>query len=1152
MRAKDFFSHQTQLSTPKWGEGEACAFLSENLHQHNGDILFVARDDKHLEHLRQNFNFFAPDLTPIVFPSWDCLPYDRVSPSRDLMGKRSFALSQLTASRGSQQLILTTVNALYQKLPLRSRFAGMSRVLKKAEKVNLDEFTSYLTKLGYTRTETVREMGEFALRGGIMDLYLAGYNDPLRCDFFGNQLEEIKHFDALTQTSTTKLSGFTIYPLSELVLTNSSISQFKQGYRELFGNKAAERDPLYKKVSEGQAHGGMEHWLPLFETGVTSLLSYLRDPLVVMAPEVGPALKARHGQIQEFYLARRQFQESDLDQIYYPLAPEQLYFSEEEWDELVAGCKTRWIHEKEVASRDIDLDSRLRGDDNEGRIDFVAARIDPNQNIYEVFHDWVKGFKGRVVLAAQNSYSIERLSKILGEHELRHHVLVGKWPEVLSSSEKLLLAEFPTSHSFIYRDVAFVVEEDLLGERITRKVKKRKSDTFLTEVSALQVGDFVVHNDHGIGQFEGLETVTTMGVPHDCLKVIYQGGDRLFIPVENIEVLSKYGSEGGGGLLDKLGGVGWQTRKAKAKERIGEIAHYLIKLAAERASQQGEVMQAPAGTYDEFCARFPYPETDDQLKAIDEITTDLASGKPMDRLVCGDVGFGKTEVAMRAAFQVTASGAQVVVVVPTTLLAMQHYKNFKARFEGFPVRIQQLSRFVPSRQAKLIKEEFKKGKVDILIGTHAVLSKEVRPPHMGLVIVDEEQHFGVSQKEKLKELKAKTHILTLTATPIPRTLQMALTGVRDLSLIATPPVDRMAIRTFIMPYDRVVIREALLREKYRGGQSFYVCPRLADIPKIAEQLEKLVPEIKFAIAHGKLTGPQLEKLMVDFAGGEFDVLVSTNIVESGIDVQSANTMVIHRSDMFGLAQLYQLRGRVGRGKIRAYAYLTVPEGKTLTESAEKRLHVMSTLDHLGAGFTLASHDLDIRGAGNLLGDEQSGHIKEVGIELYQNMLQEALAALKQDKEAEPEWSPQINLGVPILIPESYVTDLSTRLGLYRRASGLKDKAEIDEFGKELLDRFGKVPVEVHNLFDILECKIICRKIGVDKVDVGPKGAILGFYQNKFESPEKLIHFVTLQKGRVKLRPDHKLVVVAAWESVEAKMRGVKKVLSALLQLSPEA
>lgn len=1140
MQIADFFSDQNELAIGKWGEGAACAFLSENLDKSPGDLLFVARDDKHLEHLRQNFKFFAPDLKPIIFPAWDCLPYDRVSPSRDLMGKRSYALSQLTSTTRSKKLILTTLNAIYQKLPLKSRFAGLARTLKKSEKVNFDEFTAYLSKLGYVRTETVREIGEFALRGGIMDVFLAGYKDPIRCDFFGNQLEGIKHFDALTQTGTEKLSSFTIYPLSELILTSSTISQFKQGYRELFGNKAAEKDPLYRKISEGQMHPGMEHWLPLFETEMTSLLSYLDQPMLVMAPETAPAIQARSEQIQEFYEARIQFMNMDADQIYNPLRADQLYFSDVEWNALLATYPRRWVHEKNV-TEGITIENET--------IDFVTARVDPNQNIYEAFHDWVKTYKGRVVLAAQNSYSVERMGKILDEHEIKHHALKGKWAEVASASEKLILAEFPTSHSFIYKDVAFVVEEDLLGERVARKVKKRKSDTFLTEVSALELGDFVVHTEHGIGQFEGLETVSTMGVPHDCLRVIYQGGDRLFIPVENIEVLSKYGSEGGVALLDKLGGTGWQARKAKAKERIGEIAHYLIKLAAERERQQGEVMQAPEGTYDEFCAKFPYPETDDQLKAIDEITLDLASGKPMDRLVCGDVGFGKTEVAMRAAFQVALSGSQVVVVVPTTLLAMQHYKNFVARFEGFPVRIQQLSRFVPAKQAKQIKQEFTQGKIDILVGTHAVLSKEIRPPHLGLVIVDEEQHFGVAQKEKLKELKAKTHILTLTATPIPRTLQMALTGVRDLSLIATPPVDRMAIRTFIMPYDRVVIREALLREKYRGGQSFYVCPRLADIPKVSERLEKLVPEIKFAIAHGKLTGPQLEKLMVDFANGEYDVLISTNIVESGIDVASANTMILHRSDMFGLAQLYQLRGRVGRGKTRAYAYLTTPEGKKLTKNAEKRLHVMSTLDHLGAGFTLASHDLDIRGAGNLLGDEQSGHIKEVGIELYQNMLQEALANLKEGESAEPEWSPQINLGVPILIPESFVTDLSTRLGLYRRASGLKDKAEIDEFGKELLDRFGKVPREVHNLFDVLECKILCRKVGVDKIDVGPKGAIIGFYQNKVENPDKLIHFISQQKGRIKLRPDHKLVVVAAWESVEAKMQGVKKVLGALEKLS---
>jgi transcription-repair coupling factor (superfamily II helicase) len=639
------------------------------------------------------------------------------------------------------------------------------------------------------------------------------------------------------------------------------------------------------------------------------------------------------------------------------------------------------------------------------------------------------------------------------------------------------------------------------------------------------------------------------------LRVIYAGDDKLFVPVENIEVLSRFGSEEADVQLDRLGGLAWQSRKARVKQRIREIAAELIAVAAERQLRQGEVLPAPEGLYEEFAARFPYPETEDQLRAIAETLTDMASGKPMDRLICGDVGFGKTEVALRAAFVAALSGTQVAVIVPTTLLARQHFRTFQQRFAGLPVRIGQLSRFVLPREAKAIKAGLAEGGIDIVVGTHALLAKDIKFRHLGLLVVDEEQHFGVKQKEKLKRLKSNVHILTLTATPIPRTLQLALSGVREMSIIATPPVDRLAVRTFVMPYDGVVIREAVLREHHRGGQCFYVVPRISDIDHVKELLTRIAPEIKVCVAHGRMAASALEAVMGAFDEGSYELLLSTNIIESGLDMPAANTMVIHRSDMFGLARLYQLRGRIGRGKVRAYAYLTLPAGKALSETAQRRLKVMQTLDTLGAGFTLASHDLDIRGAGNLLGEEQSGHVREVGIELYQHMLEEAVAEARSSAAglAAPaeEWTPQITVGTSVLIPDSYVADLGVRLGLYRRIATLLDQREIDAFAAELVDRFGKLPQEVDNLLEIIAIKRLCRDAGIEKVEAGPKGVVFAFRGNRFANPGGLAAFIHKQVGTAKLRSDHKLVLARAWDDPRARVSGLTRLLRELAAVAAE-
>ncbi|HEX7198488.1 MAG TPA: transcription-repair coupling factor, partial [Dongiaceae bacterium] len=742
---------------------------------------------------------------------------------------------------------------------------------------------------------------------------------------------------------------------------------------------------------------GLEHWLPLFLARMETLLDYLPAAAISLDHQAEEAIQARFDTIADFYQARAQLIRSgkgDGAAVYRPLPPDSLYFGRTEFEQRLKSRNIIVFSPFAAAGSEVDAGGR-RGQD------FAEARTRPEVSLYDAVRERVVAEQRqgrRVVIAAVSPGSRDRLEHVLGDHGVARRQVVADGTAVEALPPGVLgFATLGLEHGFTAADIAVIAEQDILGDRMARPAKKRaRADRFLTELASFAAGDFVVHVEHGVGRYEGLETLDVGAAPHDCLKVVYEGNDKLYVPVENIEVLSRYSAEDVPVALDKLGGAQWQARKARVKQRLRDIAQQLMRTAAARALRSVDSIQPPSGLYDEFCARFPYAETEDQTKAIEEVLGDLGSSRPMDRLVCGDVGFGKTEVALRAAFAVAMSGRQVAVITPTTLLCRQHFATFTRRFDGLPLRIRQLSRLASAKDAAETKKEIAAGRADIVIGTHALLGKGVHFDNLGLVIVDEEQHFGVTQKEKLKDIGADIHVLTLTATPIPRTLQLALSGVREMSLIATPPVDRLAVRTFVLPYDPVVVREAIMREHYRGGQVFYVCPRIEDMGRLAERIAKLVPEVKMVTAHGQMAPTQLEKAMTAFYDRQYDLLLSTNIIESGLDIPTANTMIVHRAEMFGLAQLYQLRGRIGRSKLRGYAYLTLPPDRKLSPTAQKRLEVMQTLDQLGAGFTLASHDLDIRGAGNLLGEEQSGHVREVGIELYQHMLEEAVASARSD------------------------------------------------------------------------------------------------------------------------------------------------------------
>jgi len=1121
------------------------------------DILHVARDGQRLERLQDGLRFFAPEREVLVFPAWDCLPYDRLSPHPDIVAERLETLVRLATPRkaGSPaRIILASVGAALQKVPPRSLYAEAATVLRKGQTLDVADLTKYLGANGYGRSETVMEPGEFAIRGGLVDLYPPGTTEPMRLDLFGDTLESIRSFDPMTQLSTGERAEVVLLPVSEVLLTEDSIARFRGGYRELFGNVAGE-DLLYEAVSAGQRHVGMEHWLPLFHDHLETLLDYCPGAIVTADHQIEEAFKSRYELIADYYDARLKVgakggMSGGAD--YKPIPPDRLYLKPSQWDHLLEGRSTGQFTSFDAppeATNTIDLGGRR----HEG---FAQARTAQGVNLFDRVAEHMKAAQAagrKIVIAGFTEGSASRLQHLLQEHGATTPVPVPDYPTAKNLPAGALgIAVWPLDHGFVLDGLEIIGEEDILGDRMSRPQKKRRpSERFIAEAAALSDGDLVVHREHGVGRYEGLVTLEIQHARHDCLRLTYEGGDKLFVPVENIDVLSRYGAAEENAALDRLGGVAWQSRKAKLKQRIADMADRLIKIAAERAIQKGEAMSPPEGAYDEFCARFPYAETDDQLQAISDVLEDMSSGKPMDRLVCGDVGFGKTEVALRAAFVAAMSGKQVAVIGPTTLLARQHHRIFVERFKGLPLRIGRLSRLVTAKEAKETKAAVKEGTVDILVGTHALLAKSLEFKDLGLLIVDEEQHFGVSHKERLKELRADVHVLTLTATPIPRTLQLALTGVRDMSLIATPPVDRLAVRTFVTPFDGVTVREALLREQYRGGQSFYVCPRVEDLAMVAEQIRELVPEISMAMAHGRLAPTAIENTMQDFVDGKFDLLLSTNIVESGLDIRNANTMIIHRADMFGLAQLYQLRGRIGRGKTRAYAYLTVPPGKALSETAAKRLEVMQTLDTLGAGFQLASHDLDIRGAGNLLGEEQSGHIREVGIELYQQLLEEAVASARgrAQEASQAEWSPTINLGIPVLIPEEYVADLSVRMGLYRRLGSLSNQAEIDAFAAELVDRFGRTPPEAEFLLKTISLKLLCRQASVEKIDAGEKAVVFSFHDNTFARPERLIGWIQKNAPLVKLRPDHRVIVQRVWADERQRLSGVTGIVSAMAKLA---
>ena len=1133
------------------------AVLLDRFSRKSKEILYVVSDGVSLERTADMLRYLNPKLDVLKFPAWDTVPYDRVSPNVNIVAQRVETLTEIVTNPNPKKprVIIASIGSLIQKLPPQKIFLNSVRLVKVGGKLSFNDFIHYAALNGYNRVEQVIEPGEYAVRGDIIDIFPVGTNEPLRIDLFDDEVERIRTFDAMTQRTTGELTHYSFQVMGEVALDENTIRSFRSKYREAFG-AAFKDDEIYADISEGIKHLGMENWLPFFyEDPLPDLFSYLPSADIVIGRSFDEALKAKCDGIADYYQARLEalnIKSAAEQDVYRPVKPELLYLNEKQVYEILAKRQAVKFTNLSIESTEEIIDAEVVP----GR-SFAHAK---NVNLGQVYTDLAaylrENQKLKRVICCYSEGSRDRVFSLMSEHEVKDLSFADNWDEAQEKDlSKTVMVVLNLSQGFRGDGLCFISEQDILGERQHRKtVRKASSKDFIADVGSLNVGELVVHIEHGIGKFLGLENITAGGAPHDCLKILYANDAKLFVPVENIDVLSRYGIEDDNIQLDTLGGMAWQAKKAKVKQKIRDIAEKLIQIAAQRHLKKADAFVPPQGLYDEFCSHFPYHETDDQLNSIADVMQDLGQSVPMDRLVCGDVGFGKTEVALRAAFAVAASGAQVALIVPTTLLARQHYMNFKQRMEGFPVRVKMLSRLVTPKEAEQTKKGLEDGSVEIVIGTHALLSKDIKFCNLGLLIIDEEQHFGVAHKEKLKAIKSDVHVLTLTATPIPRTLQLSLTGVKQLSIIATPPVDRLAARTFVMPFDKVMIKEAIYREKFRHGQTFFVCPRVSDIFGVEKELRELVPDVKILVAHGQMPVKQLENVMNDFADGKADLLLSTTIIESGIDMPSVNTMIVYRSDMFGLAQLYQLKGRVGRGKLRGYCYFTIPRQKALKPIAERRLNILQALDTLGAGFSLASHDMDIRGSGNILGEEQSGHIKEVGIALYQHMLEEEIMRLKTGELADErqkqisDWAPQITTGIPIMIPETYVRDLGVRLGLYKRIGDIADKSGLDDIREELIDRFGKLPEEVDNLLKTVEIKQLCRSANIEKIDAGAKGVLITLRNNTFAKPDKLIDFISRQFGAVKIRPDQKIFIEKNLESYAVRVETIKNFVTKLNRL----
>ncbi len=1107
-----------------------------------GLTLVITNDPAAALRLDEEIRFFADGLEVLHFPDWEILPYDVFSPHQDIVSQRIATLSRLPDLQ--QGVLILPVSTLLHRLPPATFYQGQTFTLDIGQTFNVDNTRRQLESAGYHCVDTVYEHGEFAVRGSIVDIFPMGQEQPFRIELFDDEIETLRTFDPESQRTQEKTDSIRILPAREFPLNTGAIRTFKTRWFDFFEHdpKAC---PVYTDVTQGIAPAGVEYYLPLFfDTDLGSLFDHLpRQTLVIHDATLEEATKAFRKDVEGRYESRR------YDRLRPILAPSHLFLAD---DQLFAAinqyprvqCQADTPPDRAGAvafsilpAPDLKVDSRLE---------------QPLQRL----HNWLSEHpQQRVLFCAESAGRREALKELLGRIKVRPQEF-SSWPEFLQSaaSPGIITGPLDQGVSLAEPAVSIITENQLFGRRIsqTRRRTKQKTDPelMIRDLSELKPGSPVVHLDHGVGRYQGLQTLDAGGQVNEFLVLEYASGSKLYVPVASLHLISRYGgAEEGAAPISKLGTDKWAQAKRKAAEKIRDTAAELLDIYARREARKGFAFDQPDEDYARFAAGFPYEETPDQQAAIDAVIADMCSPRPMDRLVCGDVGFGKTEVAMRAAFMAVQSGKQVAVLVPTTLLAQQHYQNFADRFAEWPVKVDVLSRFKSAKETQQALEHMLEGKTDIVVGTHKLLQKDVQFDHLGLLIIDEEHRFGVQQKERIKSLRAEVDILTLTATPIPRTLNMAMASIRDLSIIATPPARRLSVKTFVRQHDDATIKEAILREILRGGQVYYLHNEVKSIEKTARELAEAIPEARVIVAHGQMSERELENVMSDFYHKRYNVLVCTTIIETGIDVPSANTIIIDRADKFGLAQLHQLRGRVGRSHHQAYAYLLTPPPKTLTKDAEKRLEAISASQDLGAGFMLATHDLEIRGAGELLGEEQSGQIETIGFTLYMEMLEQAVKAMKSGKTPSADLTlnsgAEVNLHIPALIPEDYLPDVNSRLTLYKRIASAADDHELKELQVEMIDRFGLLPDAVKNLFRQTSLKLRLTPLGIARLDAGEESGRIEFAAETNINPFVLVRLVQSKPNTFRLEGGHTLRFSLNMASIDQRFNQIDQVISEL-------
>lgn len=1130
-----------------FGAGLAMA-IAQTSQQHQGPLIVALSNPRQLQVLQNEINFFlGGDSQTMLFPDWETLSYDLFSPHQEITSTRLKMLA--TLPKMNSGIVLTTSETLLQRLPPVDYVLGHSFDLKTGELVDIQALRAQLSRVGYHLVNQVLTQGEFAIRGGIIDIFAMGSSQPFRLDLFGDEIDIIRYFDPETQRSTTSVAEISLLPAREIPLTEAGIQTFRHAFRAEF-----EGDPskqlVYEETSKGNPTPGIEYFFPLFYEQTATLFDYSPDnSLFILEGDHQNQISTALAQITDRYESRRH----DINRKI--LAPEKLYLDQAEYS---AELSNR-LYVTHYAQTNKNVDWRAPCQ--------PPADYSINVRATAPYQDFAEKLNNRshpTLIAVETAGRKEALNAALIEHNVLPDP-VDDWNEFIHSDKALCIVIAPMDRGLhlVSPKLEIITEGQLYGEKIFQRRQRKKNtvqdpEAIIRSLAELQIGAPVVHMDHGVGRYQGLQILNVDGYDEEFLMISYQGDDKLYVPIQSLKLISRFvGGDPELAPLHRLGGPQWERAKNKAREKSYDVAVELLQLQAARQARPGVSYDIPKEDYALFNERFGFEETHDQARAINEVLTDLRSTEPMDRLVCGDVGFGKTEVAMRAAFVAAWNRRQVIMLVPTTLLAQQHFESFQDRFAEMPIEVALLSRFSSASETRDILNRLKNGKVDIVIGTHRLIQDDVKINNPGLVIIDEEHRFGVRQKERLKKLRTEVDILTLTATPIPRTLNMTMSGLREISIIATPPEQRLSIKTFVMDYNDAIVREACLREIHRGGQMYFLHNEVKTIQRVTEELQELIPEAKIAYAHGQMSELQLEQVMRDFYHQHINVLVATTIIESGIDVPSANTIIINRADRFGLAQLHQLRGRVGRSHHQAFAYLLVPELKIVSKDAAKRLNAIAQLEDLGAGFSLASHDLEIRGAGELLGETQSGLIDDVGFTLYSEYLNRAIASLKQNGSTTPDkletkhTDTKIHVGFPALFPDEYLPDVHMRLLMYKRIASAINTEEIRELEIESIDRFGLLPDSAKHLFQLSRLKLKAQPLGISKIDVDEDGGVAKFIQNPPLDVSEIISLIQQEPGTYRLASASELEFEIKLETVEQRFAFIEHLLTRLSQGSAQ-